>query len=401
MFKRTAHGRAHVLGLAFFAATAGTACDTVRSKVQQYVCEPGAAGAGAPSAAAAGGGSAEETSDAEESAGEAGAGAPPKQAKGSKKRKGAKSADAEADAANLTGNAKFALPFAWQKSPEDPLARARTFLRELADDNQEHMGKGAAFFHGISPADTPRATIVMCTDSRVQVSAFDATAENDDYTVRNLANQVEVGLGSVQFGVDHLKTPVLMILGHTGCEAVKTAITGTSHLEEPIRRELSGLHLAPPSKKKKRRKKSRTKLDDKHWAEAVQDNVHDQVKAALRRFGARVTAGELTIIGAVYDLRNDLGRGAGKLLVIDVNGNRDEARLKAFTDAIMAIPNPNKPAEQAPPPPENPLDRLARALAESADTSWDDEDGDEEDDFDEDEPTSAAPAALPAGRARK
>lgn len=369
MFRRIAQGRAFGLGLALFAASAGAGCDKVRAKVKDLVCEPAARGAATPPAAAGSGAAAAQADEHQETdESSAGAAAPADQAA----------------APQLTAGAKFALPFAWEKSPAEPLSRARTFLRELADDNAAYMKKGAAFFRAFQAQETPRATVLTCTDSRVQSSAFDATAENDDYTVRNLGNQVESGLGSVQYGVDQLHTPVLLILGHTGCDAVKRAITSMRGLDEPVRQELSGLKL----------KRHRGKLDDKRWAAAVEENVHDQVKAALRRFGARVTAGELTIVGAIYDLRNDLGRGPGKLIVVDVNGNRDETRLKAFGDAILSAANPNgKPVA-----PQNPLDRLAKALAESANFG-DDEEFEDYDGHDGADDTRPLPSALPASRA--
>ncbi|MET0387206.1 MAG: carbonic anhydrase [Polyangiales bacterium] len=280
----------------------------------------------------------------------------------------------------LTSTNKFALPFAWEKSPTEPLSRARAFLREMADDNIQYAAKGAAFFKPLMAAETPRTTVLTCTDSRVQSGAYDATPENDDYVVRNLGNQLEPSLGSVQYGVGRLATPVLMILGHTGCSAIKAALTESRELDEPVRRELAGISI----------KKVKGPFDDKKLTAAVMENVHDQVRAALKQFGARVNAGELTIVGAVHDLRNDLGKGAGRLSVINVNGIQDEARLKAFGDAIMAAPNPR--AKQ-----ENPLDRLARVLAESAAVSVHDEDEDEEE---EEEPTPK-PAPPPAAAPKK
>jgi carbonic anhydrase len=283
------------------------------------------------------------------------------------------------DSQHLTAASKFALPFAWEKSPTEPLSRARTFLREMADDNALHMTKQGAALRSYAAAESPRTTVLSCADSRVQASAFDATPENDDYTVRNLGNQVEASLGAVQYGVERLNTPVLLILGHTGCEAVRAAASDT-RLEDAIRRELSGIRV----------KKVKGRLDDKHLASAVIDNVNDQVKAALKRFSGRVTSNDLTIVGAVYDLRNDLARGVGRLSVVNVNGNRDEARLKAFMDAIMATPNPNK--AKASTARENPLDRLARVLSDSADLS----DDEEEEEEPESEPT---PASVPASQA--
>jgi hypothetical protein len=109
-----------------------------------------------------------------------------------------------------------------------------------------------------------------------------------------------------------------------------------------------------------------------------------------------VNAAELTIVGAVYDLKNDFGQGQARLIVINVNGIQDPARLKAFGDAIMSTPNPNARAGGG--TSDSPLDRLARALADPASHSALGHD-ESEDDEDEEEPPPAAAPAHPAAPA--
>src|SRR6185436_15794493 len=65
-------------------------------------------------------------------------------------------------------------------------------------------------------------------------------------------------------------------------------------------------------------------------------NVNDQVRFALTRYGAKIHEGKLTVVGAVYDLRNDLGQGAGKLVIVNVNGTADGERLSSFREAVRA-----------------------------------------------------------------
>ena len=50
----------------------------------------------------------------------------------------------------------------------------------------------------------------------------------------------------------------------------------------------------------------------------------------------------MTVIGAVFDFRNDLGQGAGKLTIVDVNGNREAERMEAFMAAVNDGPEPGK-----------------------------------------------------------
>src|SRR5687768_10511780 len=78
-----------------------------------------------------------------------------------------------------SGSAKFAVPFAWESSPTEPLSVARAFLGEALRDNRTYSNQGAKVFAEYRDEQKPRATVVTCADSRVHAGAFDATPEND------------------------------------------------------------------------------------------------------------------------------------------------------------------------------------------------------------------------------
>ncbi len=220
---------------------------------------------------------------------------------------------------------RFVVPFAWEASRDEPLSQTRAYLKEILADNHVYMEHGPKFFASFADGQKPRATVLTCADSRVHTSAFDTTPENDDFMVRNIGNQVNNALGSVEYGVEHLETPVLMILGHSGCGAVKAAMGDISTQSEAVRHELENLHVSKP----------KTGVSaDAAWSEAVVENVHSQVAIALQHFGSRVQEGKLTVVGVVYDFRNDLGHGSGKITIVDVNGNSDASRMQAFVEAI-------------------------------------------------------------------
>lgn len=220
---------------------------------------------------------------------------------------------------------KFALPFAWESAKDEPLALTRAFLHDALTDNGVYMEHGDKFFAAFAEEQHPRATIVTCADSRVHNQAWDVTPENDDFTIRDIGNQVENLEGSVEYGVDHLNTPLLLIVGHTGCGAVKAAMGDITKLEEPIRRELEHLQVPPAAKDKD---------PNVAWAEAVVANVNNQVAFSLKRFSPQVHEGKLTVVGAVYDFRDDLGQGAGKLVIVNVNGTSDAERMASFVEAV-------------------------------------------------------------------
>lgn len=233
---------------------------------------------------------------------------------------------------------RFGLPFAYEASPAEPLARARGFLAEVLGANLTQVAKGRPHFAPFVDSEAPRATVLACADSRVQASAWDQTPENDDFTIRNLGNQVPAALGSIEYGVQQLHTPLLLVVGHTGCTAVKAALTKPAGLSEPILAELQPLRL-PPTRKGASAEAAMT--------DAVIANINAQVATATKHFSDSVHSGELTVVGAVYDFRNELGKGFGKLQIINVNTNTDPARVESFLKAVQASPGiaGGKPAE--------------------------------------------------------
>jgi carbonic anhydrase len=247
----------------------------------------------------------------------------PQKAEKSEKAKveGEKRAEAEPETSSDT---EYALPFAWETSTAEPLGQARGFLREVYAANGNYAGAATKLFPAAGDKQGPRATVITCADARVQAGAFDGSPENDDFTVRNLGNVVENSMGSVEYGVEQLNTPVLLVIGHTGCGAVKAALDGQEAYEKlgkPISNEIAKIHLS--------------KKAGETWGRAVVDNVRAQVGTSLQKFGRRVHAGRLTVVGAVLDLTNEMGFGAGRLIIVDVNGNHDEKRIAAFNQAIV------------------------------------------------------------------
>ncbi len=240
--------------------------------------------------------------------------------KGSSKDKGGRTNEAD--------GSRFSVPFVWETSKTDPLAVARDHLREILADNARYIKDHPRPRVPGPTEQRPSTTLVTCSDSAVQVPVLDATPENDMFVVRNMGNQLENSLGSVEYGISELKTPVLLIVGHTDCDAVHLAISKDSGKgSKALRRELA--HIPQPKAKK-------LASEGELLKQAVIENVHLQVEAAISQFQSLVHTSKLTIVGAVYDPGNELRQGAGKLHIINVNSNRDPAAMSAFVAAIMS-----------------------------------------------------------------
>jgi carbonic anhydrase len=254
---------------------------------------------------------------------------------------------------------RYGLPFAWENSNDEPLARTRDFVKDALRDNQEYMKHGPKFFEAFAKSQRPRSTVVACSDSRIQNAAWDLTPENDDFTVRNIGNQIATSAGSVEYGVEHLGTAVLLVVGHTGCGAVKAAIGDKTTLSPTLRREIDSI-IVP--------KELVGQNSDSSWTQAVIANLNAQVKVGLGMFGQYVAEGRLTVIGALYDFRNDLGKGAGRLTIVNVNGNGEPERLNAFVAAVTG--SKKEPAQDNRPEPKPTVDmsRTAEQIAKTIET---------------------------------
>lgn len=86
------------------------------------------------------------------------------------------------------------------------------------------------------------ATVITCSDSRVPVERIFDAGIMDIFVIRVAGNVVDVDeAGSIEYGLSHVNTPVLVVLGHTQCgavTAVTAAMTGHGH---PLERNIPPL----------------------------------------------------------------------------------------------------------------------------------------------------------------
>lgn len=201
---------------------------------------------------------------------------------------------------------------------------ANRMFAEVISQNDYYVNhQGSAFFEKLKNSQHPRATVIGCSDSRFQSDSLDATPENDLFIIRNIGNQFSSNMGSVEYGVRHLNTPLLIIVGHSRCGAVKAALGDYSEEGSHIIRELDSLSLAV-------RKTSLMGTDEAKWLAAVISNVHQQAYYAQKEFKEDVMSGKLTIVGVVYDLANDFNNGYGRLKIVNVNGESNPEKMMDY-----------------------------------------------------------------------
>lgn len=73
----------------------------------------------------------------------------------------------------------------------------------------------------------PYAVVIACSDSRVVPEKIFMAGIGDIFVIQIAGNVIrEIGLGSIEYAVEHLETKLVLLLGHSNCGAIGAAIEG-------------------------------------------------------------------------------------------------------------------------------------------------------------------------------
>ena len=119
---------------------------------------------------------------------------------------------------------------AWANAPQNAITPQAALDRLMAGNARYAAGKLDAkdFSAGRTArakAQYPIASILCCADSRVAPELMFDQAPGDLFVVRVAGNYLNHdALSSLEYGVAVLGTPLVMVLGHSNCGAVKATI---------------------------------------------------------------------------------------------------------------------------------------------------------------------------------
>ena len=206
------------------------------------------------------------------------------------------------------GGASWFLPGVTQKSyaaaytDEELRSNPDYALQALIDGNKRFSGHHPSHPHqdkkrvsDVSKGQHPFATVLTCADSRVPVELLFDQGVGDIFDVRVAGNIVTPGImGSLEYAIDQLNTPVLMVLGHENCGAVTAAVQNL---------KLAGdmgtfVDAIMPAVKQSQGQEGDT-IDN-----AVRQNVKYQIEQITKSdlVKKRLDAGTLKLVGSRYDL---------------------------------------------------------------------------------------------------
>ncbi|HEY9412887.1 MAG TPA: carbonic anhydrase [Jiangellaceae bacterium] len=104
----------------------------------------------------------------------------------------------------------------------------------FAAGNPAHPHADPSWRAALAEEQHPVATVLSCADSRVAPELIFDQGLGDLFTIRSAGEVLdEAVIGSIEYGVEHLATPLVVVLGHTGCGAVRAAIDVVHGAEHP------------------------------------------------------------------------------------------------------------------------------------------------------------------------
>lgn len=164
-------------------------------------------------------------------------------------------------------------------------------LRQAATENQ---------------GDYAYATVISCSDSRAPVESIFDAGIMDLFVVRVAGNVCDTDeIGSIEYGLAHVTTPVLVVLGHTQCGAVTAVTQAVNGKGHPLECNIPPLVDNIEPAVKRALAKSPQAKEEAVISLAIEENVWQGINDLFMRSPATrelARSGKVKVVGAVYDL---------------------------------------------------------------------------------------------------
>ena len=148
----------------------------------------------------------------------------------------------------------------------------------------------------------PIASVLSCADARVPVELVFDKGFGDVFVVRVAGNVCAMAeLASLEYGALYLHTPLIVVLGHSKCGAVKAAIEGGADLKGSLPLLMEEIHPAVEAARRKHKDQKGQEFENA----VIEENVRLSKQEILKSPGIAqaVKDGKVLLIGAIRDLK--------------------------------------------------------------------------------------------------
>lgn len=173
--------------------------------------------------------------------------------------------------------------------------------RNFVSGSPAHPRQDAEIREAVADQQKPFAALFGCADSRLAAEMIFDVGLGDLFVVRNAGQVIaETILGSLEFAVEVLKVPLILVLGHDECGAIRATMTaeaGDLKVEGEFIHKLVD-RIMPTVKTAK-------ELGETDIDEVTARHVADTISEMLERskvISDAVKSGKLAVVGANYKL---------------------------------------------------------------------------------------------------
>jgi carbonic anhydrase len=181
-------------------------------------------------------------------------------------------------------------------TPEAAFEKLMEGNRRYIEQKRTFPDQGRSRILEVAQGQHPFATILGCSDSRVAPEILFDQGLGDLFDIRIAGNFIDnVVLANMEYATLELGVPLLVILGHERCGAVKAALDGKpvpGHIGSFVRAIKPAVYATKG-------------LPGDAWDNAVRANVKmsiNNLKSRSPILAKAVKAGTLKVVGARYDL---------------------------------------------------------------------------------------------------
>lgn len=185
-------------------------------------------------------------------------------------------------------------------------------------DEREHPNQDVHVRHELAAQQKPFAIFFGCADSRVAAEIIFDQGLGDLFVVRTAGHVVDPSvLGSLEFGVGVLECPLIVVLGHDSCGAVKAADAAVRTGEVPggfLRDIVERVTPSVLAASAGGRRPSIEEIEREHV-----ERTCDLLAERSTLIADRLRTGALGIVGAAYDLADGQARVLRTVGALDVD----------------------------------------------------------------------------------
>jgi carbonic anhydrase len=188
--------------------------------------------------------------------------------------------------------------------PQTPTEAWQAMLagnHRFVSDSPLHLRQDFGLRKELAKEQKPFAALFGCSDSRLSAEIIFDVSLGDLFVVRNAGQVIaETILGSLEYAVEVLGVPLILVLGHDECGAIRTTMDSVEGKSVPEGEFIHNLvHRISPTVET-------ANAHGMHQIDEITDlHVRDTINELIARstlIASRIESGKLAVVGANYKL---------------------------------------------------------------------------------------------------